>query len=184
MELTGNYASDFNEYGHVDWTLGFNYNKTQITKLDALPAAASNTAAECAVLPACNTAFLTRNAASALTTANPRYKVILQALWTKDKWSVNLRETIYGQTSQYSPDNSYIQYIGVTGITDLDIGYRFTKWLKLSVGANNLFNQIPPAVGTVGGAPLGGGLVFSVPYGFAPYNPNGGYYYGRILVTF
>ena len=184
VEVTGNYASDFNEYGHVDWTLGFNYNKTQITKIDALPAAAANTPAECAVLPACNSAFLTRYAASALTTANPRYKVILQALWTKDKWTVNLRETIYGQTSQYSPDNSYIQYIGVTGITDLDIGYRFTKWLKLDVGANNLFNQIPPAVGTVGGSPLGGGLVFKVPYGFAPYNPNGGYYYGRVVVTF
>jgi len=184
IELTGNYASDFGDYGHVDWTLGVNYNKTQITKIDPLPAAASNTPAECAILPACNTAFLTKNAASALTTANPRYKVIMQAQWTKDKWNLTLRETIYGQTSQYSPDNSYIQYIGVTGITDIDLGYKFTSYLKVDVGANNLFNTIPPSVGAAGGFPLGGGLVFKVPYGFAPYNANGGYYYGRVVVNF
>jgi iron complex outermembrane receptor protein len=184
IELTGNYASDFGDYGHVDWTVGLNFNKTQITRLDALPPAAANTPAECATLPVCNTAFLTANAASALTTANPRYKVILQAHWTKDKWTLNLRETIYGQTSQYSPDNSYIQYIGVTGITDIDVGYNLTSNIKIDVGANNLFDQVPPRVGDAGGFPLGGGLVFKVPYGFAPYNANGGYYYGRVIVTF
>jgi iron complex outermembrane receptor protein len=184
VELTANYASDFGDLGHVDWTLGFNYNKTQITKLDALPPAAANTPAQCAVLPACNTAFLTPTAASALTTANPREKVILQAFWQSGKFSVNLRETIYGHTSQYSPDNSYIQYIGTTALTDLDIGYKLTSHLKIDVGANNLFDHIPPAVGSSGGFPLGGGLVFNVPYAFAPWNPNGGYYYGRVTVNF
>ena len=38
-ELTVNYASDFGDYGHVDWTAGLNYNKTTVTKLAALPAA-------------------------------------------------------------------------------------------------------------------------------------------------
>ena len=36
-EVTANYASDFGDWGHVDWSLGFNYNKTDVTKLKNLP---------------------------------------------------------------------------------------------------------------------------------------------------
>jgi hypothetical protein len=34
--------------------------------------------------------------------------------------------------------------IGVTPITNLDISYQFYKRLKVTVGANNLFNKFPP----------------------------------------
>jgi iron complex outermembrane receptor protein len=177
IELTANYASDFGEYGHVDWSLGFNYNKTQITHLNPLPAAVTNAFYG-------QTAFLTANAASALTTANPREKVILQGYWTWHRLSVNLRETIYGPTGQYSPDNSVFFTIATTALTDIDIGYKLTSALKIDIGANNLLNIQPPATPTANGAPVGGGLVFNVPYGFAPYNPNGGYYYGRVTISF
>jgi iron complex outermembrane receptor protein len=177
IELTANYATDFGDYGHVDWSLGANYNKTQITHLAALPAQVTNAAQG-------QTAFLTANAASALTTANPREKVILQAYWTWHKLSVNLRETVYGPTGQYSPDNAVFFKIATTAITDIDVGYKVNSTLKIDLGANNLLNIQPPATPTVAGAPVGGGLVFNVPYGFAPYNPNGGYYYGRVTVSF
>jgi iron complex outermembrane receptor protein len=186
-EVTANYASDFGDYGHVDWSIGFNYNKTTITKLDPLPAATATTppGTTCATLPVCNTAFLTPNAMSALTTATPREKVILQANWNWQKLTVNLRETIYGPTSQYTAtSNPFLETIGTTGITDLDIGYAFTNWLKLDVGANNLFNIYPPRVPIVGGKPVDSALVFNVPYGFAPWGANGGYWYGRVTVNF
>ncbi len=67
VEVTGNYASDFGEYGHVDWSVGFNYNKTVISKFFALPSQTANTPDQCAKLPVCNTDFLTPNAFSALT---------------------------------------------------------------------------------------------------------------------
>ena len=37
VELTLDYASDFGDLGHVDWTVGFNYNDTKITSIKALP---------------------------------------------------------------------------------------------------------------------------------------------------
>ena len=188
VEVTANYASDFGDYGHVDWSIGFNYNHTTITKIFALPAAVSTPPAgtSCATLPVCNTAFLTPNASSALTTATPQEKVILQANWTWQKLTVNLRETIYGNTSQYTAtSNPVLLSIGTTGITDLDVGYAFTPWLKLDVGANNLFNQIPPLIPNgANGKPVDGGRVFNVPYGFSPYGQNGGYWYGRVTVNF
>jgi len=180
IELTANYASDFGDYGHVDWSLGFNYNKTQLTKVNALPADVQ--------VPALGqTSYVNPISAGALTTANPREKVILQGLWTKDRFSVTLRETIYGPTSEYAntPINFgyFLNSIGTTGITDLDIGFKVTQFMKVDVGANNLFNTKPP----VNVEPAGAGYatyVYKVPYTFAPYNPNGGYYYGRVTVNF
>jgi iron complex outermembrane receptor protein len=183
VEVTASYPSDFGPYGHVDWSVGFNYNKTVITKLFPLPADVVN-ATETLTGPTGQTAFLTLNASSALTTATPREKVILQALWNWNRWSLNLRETIYGPTSQYSADNSTLFQLGTTGITDIDLGFKITSYLKLDLGANNLFNVIPSSPGSSGGFPIGGGLVFHVPYVFAPWNANGGYYYGRVTVSF
>ena len=176
-EVTANYASDFDEFGHVDWTLGFNYNQTTITSLDSLPAVDQNPAYG-------QVAFLTKNASSALTTASPREKIIGQANWTLGKWSVNLRENVYGPTQQWSADNSYLEKIGWAGTTDLDIGYKFTRQLKLDVGANNLFDLIPPHTPNTPTGPVGGGLVYNVPYGFAPWGDDGGYYYARFTFSF
>jgi iron complex outermembrane receptor protein len=178
IEATWNYASDFAELGHVDWSIGFNYNKTQITKLDPLPAQITNVAFG-------QTAFLSQAAASALTTANPREKVILQAVWTKGAFDVTLRETIYGPTSQYTATSTPVLLaIGTTGLTDINIGYKITPKIKMSVGANNLFDIQPPLVPLVGGKPVNGANVFNVPEGFAPWNSNGGSYYGRLTVAF
>ncbi len=178
IELTANYASDFGDYGHIDWTVGANYNKTQLTKTPPLPAAVTNLNPPPGTIGSQST-FFTPNSASALTTATPREKVILQAYYTWHNFSANLRETIYGPTRQFSANNSLFEQLGTTGITDLDLGYRFTPAIKLDVGANNLFDKIPTR------APVNaGGRVHSVPYAFAPYGGNGGYYYGRVVVSF
>ncbi len=185
VEVTANYASDFGEYGHIDWSVGFNYNKTVISKVFALPSQTANTPAQCAALPVCNTDFLTANASSALTTATPREKVILQANWTLQKLAVNLRETIYGPVSQFTATGTpFLLKIGTTAITDLDVAYSITPSLRVSVGANNLFNQIPPLVPNLNGKPINGGRVFGVPDGNAAWGQNGGYYYGRVSVNF
>jgi iron complex outermembrane receptor protein len=183
IEATINYATDFQDFGHVDWSVGFNYNKTQITKVNSIPAAVTNA----------NPAYdqmsanaLTYESASALTTATPREKVILQGYWTWHKFSVNLRETIYGSESEYiSNSPPILAKIGATGITDLDIGYKITRALKIDVGANNLFNIIPPITPlNASNQPESGALVYGLPYGFAPWGQNGGYYYGRITLNF
>jgi iron complex outermembrane receptor protein len=186
IEATWNYASDFADYGHVDWNIGFNYNKTQITHVDPIPPFAY---VQIPALGFNQTQLLSVTSASEYTTALPREKIILQAFWTKGPFSVNLRETIYGKTSElgYAPTLSayFNETIPVTPITDLDIGYKVTKNLKLDVGANNLFNQVPPLtpLGSTGQA-LDGGLVFHLPYGTAPWGQNGGYYYGRATYSF
>lgn len=178
-EATANYTSDFGEFGHVDWSLGFNYNHTQITKLLPLPSVVANPQYG-------QTAILSPTALSALTTGTPREKLILQAYWTLDRWNVNLRETVYGPSSELAGNSApfFNEQIPTTGITDIDIGFKLTHALKLDIGANNLFNTLPPKVPTANGRPVSGALVYDVPYLFSPWGVNGGYYYGRVTFSF
>jgi iron complex outermembrane recepter protein len=184
VEATLTYASDFGEYGHVSWSAGLNYNETDITKTYPLPAADVSVADG-------QTALLTPQAISALTTATPKEKLIFGAFWTLERWSVNLRETIYGPASEMASPNgtgggpgATDLKIGATPITDLDIGYAVTAKIKIDLGANNLFNVKPPTVPLYNGKPVDGNDVYGEPFQFSPFGINGGYYYGRITYTF
>ena len=181
VDLTLSYASDFGEMGHVDWSLAANYNKTTLSKQAPPPAAL-----------AAQGALLSVTAISDLTTASPREKVTLGALWTVGKWAVNLRETVYGSSSEIvSPDGTgappnFTDKIGVKAITDLDVAFQVTDRVRLSVGANNLFDQKPPNVIQF---PPAGGLadgsnVYDAPMGFSPFGINGGYYYAKAIYAF
>jgi len=191
IDLTGNYATDFDAYGHVDWTLGFNYNNTQFTHINALPAQVTPTAAQIAKTPLIATlgqsgTILGAVAQASLTDETPPEKAIVQALWTLGPWAVNARGNIYGSTSDIvtGGSGSFKETIPTSATMDLDISYKFTSNIKLAVGANNLFNLVPPTMPLVGGAPEDGALVYKVPLLFSPYGVNGGYYYGRLTITF
>ena len=192
VELTGNYASDFGDMGHVDWTLGVNYNKTTLDTQSPLPAAVRNASIG-------QTVLLGPNAVDTLTTAPPKYKVVLGANWSMGKWSANLRETVYGETTErYSLDGTgnftpgvdgAKARIPVTAITDLEVDYALRDDLKLAVGANNLFDHHPPGIpnvpnGAGGVRPADGNNVYGEPLQFSPFGINGGYYYGRVTFTF
>ena len=189
-EVVATYSSDFGEWGHVDWSGGFNYNKTTIQKIAGLPAI--DTFVGGGIV---QNALLSPSATSALTSATPRYKFVYAAYWTKDKWAVNLREEIYGPVSQWlSPNasgagaNAVDVKEGVTAVTDLDIAFKLNSHIKLQAGANNLFDQKPATVAnyTSGGhtAPVDGNNVFGEPIQFSPIGINGGYYYGRVTYSF
>ena len=186
LDLVGTYASDFGDLGHVDWTVGFNWNKTSVTKTASLPAQVSTaTTGQVATLGQFGS-ILGPTAISALTQQTPEEKLIGQALWTKDKWSVNGRMTVFGPSSNLviSGAGPFTEKINTTAIFDLDIGYKLFKNVKIDVGANNLLNTFPPKTPIIGGVPVDGALVYNVPYEFSPWGINGGYYYGRIAIDF
>jgi len=191
VDLTANYATDFDAYGHVDWTLGFNYNNNKFTHINALPTQVTPTAAQIAANPLIATlgqsgTILGAVAQASLTDETPPEKAILQALWTRGPWSVNARGNVYGSTSEIvtGGSGSFRETVPTSATMDLDIAYKFTPNIKLAVGANNLFDLTPPTMPIVNGAPADGGLVWKVPLLFSPYGVNGGYYYGRLTITF
>ncbi|WP_256215220.1 TonB-dependent receptor plug domain-containing protein [Sphingobium sp. AP50] len=168
VDLTASYPTPVGG-GSILWSLSANYNETKITKLriaESLYAA---------------------DARSVLEDASPKYKVIAGALFNLGGFSVNLRETFYGKSSQVViyGDTTPTVKVGAAAITDLDISYELTKGLTLTVGANNLLNKKTDTVpNDADGLPIDGGAVLNAPVTFSPYGINGGYWYSRIGFKF
>lgn len=181
VDLTVSYPLDLDGYGHLDLSLAANYNKTSVIKQTKTPAPL-----------AAQGALLGPTAISDLTTASPREKVTFGALWTMGRWSANLRETVYGSSSEIvnqdgtgAPPN-FNDKIPVKALTDLDVAFQITSAVRISAGANNLFNVKPPNVIQFGpsGGLADGSNVYDAPMGFSPFGINGGYYYAKVIFAF
>jgi iron complex outermembrane receptor protein len=173
IDFNADYRSDFGEDGAVKWMLAGGYADTHVTRIHDAPA----------LLKAAGISLVDPIQASNLTSATPRLKVSLAALYFKDDWEVTLRETFYGHTNQvqnYGQSLYYDFQTSATVITDLDIGYNLTPSLKIDVGAQNLFNQYPNKIPAY--------IYQSVNYDqyshVSPFGINGGFYYTRLNYSF
>lgn len=186
VEATLNATTRLDGGDRIDWSLGFNYNRTKVTRIASLPAAVYNAAFG-------QTTLLTRNALDALTTATPRVKVIAGALVSHGPLSLNLRETLYGVTRQHvsldgTGSGNTVVGTPTTLITDINLGWKATSAFRIDVGANNLLNHkatTAPSVVNGGVAqPVDGSNVLDRPLSLAPWGINGGYYYARVTLSF
>jgi iron complex outermembrane receptor protein len=206
-DLVFNFPVEY-AFGKIDWSIGATYNRTIVTKYATTPAslAGGNPPIDELYDPA---------AYADLTTATPRYVVNLGALLTVGKFSANLVEKIYGPSSDYESDDAdngaggpipacvpggglficpggleyFKDNVPVTAITDLDLSYQLSSRIKLSIGAINLFNKLPPHLNAQLTAhesnPYYGDSNNVIQYPiFTPYGINGGYYYGRVALSF
>jgi iron complex outermembrane receptor protein len=192
-DLTFDFPFEYS-FGKVDWSIGATYNKTTITKYASTPA------------PLAQNILYDQEAYSELTTASPLYVINLGALLTMDKLTVNLVEKIYGESSDYENDDGdngpgqtcsygpcngnfsyYKDTVSTTAITNLDVGYQFTEHVKLSVGAQNLFNRFPNKLNstilTREIAAVDNTAVTQYPL-FSPFGINGGFYYVKAVYKF
>lgn len=178
LDIQADYRFRLQRYGNLDLSLMLNLNRTRIhhvnTNAFGNPMASAQTIAY-------------------LTTASPRSKIILNAYWTIGSWDVNVRQTRYGQTSSMlsysdlSPSSvrySTTQFAPFVNtpvwLTDLEIGYRIDPHWHVAVGANNIFNQRPRRVNPINDY-LGPRMYDQSASGIAF---TGGYYYGRVNVSF
>lgn len=182
-DLVFNFPYDYN-FGKITWSVSGNANTTSITKYAGTPASLTGAT------------LYDQEAYSQLTTASPKYVMNLGALVQLEKLSVNLVEKIYGPTSDFENDDGdnasgNFQYfknrIGVTPITNLDMGFQFTENLNLAVGAQNLFNRFPGRINaTILNREIAAGdnaAVTQYPI-FSPFGINGGFYYVKAVYRF
>ena len=175
IDVSANYVSDLGTAGTINWTLAGNYNNTSISKIIKTPAALGP-----------GVVLFDQTSRTTLTNASPREKIGLSALWNLEDWSVNLRETLYGPSSQdVTPDGAtyYRTKVGTAFITDLELDYHYLESWTIAFGANNLFNKSPETIKAVPGDPTtlqDGSNIVGAPLSISPYGINGGFYYTRI----
>jgi iron complex outermembrane receptor protein len=187
VDLTVNYPTDFGDMGLVDWTLAGNYNSTSVSSVLPPPA----------VLTASNpgATFFQPYTLFNFVHSAPQEKVGLTANWSLDEFGVTFRETYYGPQKLLTTPNSGPPFYNASqagvGLTDLEARYNVTEGFQVSLGANNVFNIRRDVVGFTstplnangGTNSASGGQVQNAPVG-ASFDPNGGYYYGRVTLNF
>ena len=178
VDLILNLRTNFGK-GRVDWSLAGNYNVTKVTRVRSTPVE----------LAASGQQLFDKVAISTLETASPKYKINLAATYRDGPFSLRVRNTLFGQAKKFTDPgdgNYYLDETGAKIITDLDLAYRATQHVTLSLGANNLFNIFPNRVNAAGlaaSAQAGNPAVEIYP-SFSPFGINGGYYFGRVTLDF
>jgi iron complex outermembrane receptor protein len=184
VDVVIDYDQPLGELGDLQLSTTFSANRSTITKVKA------------------SAANFTPLAARQLVDQTPRYRLALGSNWSRDKWAVNLLNTLYGPYEE-PVNNTLNEEFNPKFVTDLDISYRINDHVRVAVGANNLFNiyptRVPDAIlaktanvdsvltGAPGytlagyGLPTSGGGIYGT---IAPFGLLGGFYYGRVGVDF
>ncbi len=179
-------STDFEDLGTIQWSLVGNYNKTKVTKIAKPPAQLAGVS------------LFDLTAIDNLETTAPKYRVVAGAVWSIGDLTVNLKESLYGSSTRHDsrvgcplpPATStrcYLVKIKPALITDLEVSYKVVDSVKITAGANNLFNLYPNRINynyqnefMTGNA---NGFVTQYPT-FSSFGINGGYYYGKVSYTF
>ncbi|MDO6413034.1 TonB-dependent receptor [Sphingomonas sp. BIUV-7] len=180
LDFLANYFTPIDGMGRVDWSLAVNYNKTKIKKVAPPPSGVNQ-----------STAILDVYAQSQITNTTPKIRATAGALWTFDRFEINLRESYYGNsgfltTFPTNANRAYYISAGKAFITDLEASVKFGP-IKFSIGANNLLNKYPKAYPDEFRAAQyeTSSTAFITKYPVSsPYGVMGGYYYGKIGVRF
>ena len=191
VDLMANYTSSLGGMGDLDLTLTGNYNANKVLSINALPSALYSSTINPGL-----TALIDTGSVVELEHSTPKFRATLNAFWAWGKFSLNARESYYSsvyslETARSGPDAGDLIKVPVkrSFLTDLEAGYQILKPVKISIGANNLFNKHPTERSKefIRDAELANGergYSTSKYPTFSPYGINGGYYYARLNFKF
>ncbi|MCB4860181.1 TonB-dependent receptor [Sphingobium sp. PNB] len=170
LDVVSTWRAALGDWGNALFSLSANFNKTVFTHVDAVPPVLANS----------QLVLIGRSKQGDFTKGTPRDKFIANILWTKGPASLNLRATRYGKVTMAHPNTPSLDAeIDPKVIFDLELGMELRKGIKLTAGANNLFNSYPDKLPT-----LLQGNGFSLYNQYSPYGTSGGFYYGRLNFEF
>jgi iron complex outermembrane receptor protein len=185
LDIAAQYGVDY-PIGHVNYNLTGTFSNTAVTSIPVSPAQFAG-----------QSLYDTR-ALSDLTDASPKFVFGAGADWTWNNLSLSVLEKLYGPSSEWAndgghttlPDGSPMYFrssIGTIPITNVNLGYKMSKYLKLEVGALNLFDRYPPLRNS---EMLHQFFIHHNSTGaqiqpiFSPFGIDGGYYYAKATFSF
>jgi iron complex outermembrane recepter protein len=178
LDVVADYAIDLEGAGGLNLTGSANFTKTVVKNVNLPRALADRFADNPDQL---NTFFFGRLAKNRLEDTVPHIKGTAAARYTYKGSTALFRANYYGKVA-FKPDNpDNDERFGAKVLFDLDLGYQMTKNLRLTIGADNLLNTFPDkqkkAVNINSGR-------FIYSNGVTQIGQNGGFYYGKLQLTF
>jgi iron complex outermembrane receptor protein len=150
----------------IDWTIGYNYSKTEIEKIAPNPPELT--------AGGLNLQRIGRVEQGRITVGAPRDKVLLGALWKTGDWSFSGTATRYGKFSALNASPALDQTFGAEWTVDIAAAYQIDAW-NFALGVDNVFDAYPDEYYFA--TSNGGQLVYprNAPFGF-----NGAFVYGKV----
>ena len=176
LDVVGDYAVDAGD-GTLTFTAAANLSKTEVTHVN-IP---SSLVARFGNDPALETFFFGRAARNRLEDSVPHQKGFVGLRYAMSGVSALLRADYYGAV-YYKPDNAANdETFGAKVLFDLDVGYQATKNVYFAVGADNLLNTFPDLQRKDANTSFGR---FIYSRNVSQFGMNGGFYYGKLQLTF
>ena len=206
IDASARYRWDLAERGSLVVTVGYNRNKTELTRVASTPAQLTALGVR---TPLFDITERTR-----VEKGQPRDNLTVALAWDVGRWGFNLGTHRYGVVEGVAATNQsaanvaafaqgstrfrtlpteagsagnldVIQRLEARWVTDLDIAFRASDALTVVLGANNLFNTYPTR--NIATTPqVSGADTFGVfPYSeLSPFGWSGTYYYARVETRF
>lgn len=161
----------FADSSTLDLTALLNYNKTKVTKRKS----------QSAILPPDK--LFDDTQVTLIEQGQPRVHDVLQGIYRTGPWDFTLRGNYFGPVTGQGFTPGIKQTWSGKWLADVAIGYRFSNNVKLTVGADNVFDTYPDKWDPKTGAPFPQ-LGFTYGWETLPFGVNGGYYYARLDFKF
>lgn len=165
VDLVGTWHKKL-ENSALDFTLGYNYSKTEITRIAPNPSELESNGL--------SLERIDRVERGRIEKGFPRSKLLLSGQWSNDNWEFSLAATRYGSVT-LTPNNSALdQTYGAKWLTDIAASYKTGGW-KFTLGADNVFDVYPDE--SIFGNSTNGQFPYS---NLSPFGFNGAYVYARV----
>ncbi|MFT4090487.1 MAG: TonB-dependent receptor [Asticcacaulis sp.] len=129
-------ATTLTDWGRFRWTFAANYNEVDITRISGTPAALQS-------LP--NIGSLSLANQYNLKYRAPNDKQVFGVTFDRGAWTVDFRTTRYGKLTRYAASSGEYK-LDASYIADLNVAYAVSDKLRVTLSANNLFDEYPQKV--------------------------------------
>lgn len=171
IDVVAEHGINFAKGAKLDLTAALNWTRTEVRKRKS----------QSPILPP--NALFDNTQVTLIEDGQPGSHHVFQGIYTQGAWSFLGRASYYGSVTGEGFTPGIKQTWGGEWIGDVAIGYRFNPNLKLTVGANNVFDNYPDRWNPVEGAPFPQ-MGFKYGWETLPFGTNGGYYYAKLDFSF
>ncbi|MDB5755232.1 MAG: tonB-dependent Receptor Plug domain protein [Massilia sp.] len=166
LDVVSTWRVDLKGGNRLDFVLGYNRNKNEVTGVAANPA----------LLTANNLLLLDRQTINRVTVGSPKDKLSLGADYSFGNWNTHAALTRYGSFTVPQNNPTLDQVFSPQWVLDVTATVRMSKNWKLTVGIDNLTDSYPDQVTSLGNLNTNGIYPYS---GWAPNGFNGRYMYAK-----
>ncbi|KGM54624.1 ligand-gated channel [Lysobacter daejeonensis GH1-9] len=168
VDVVGSYRFAL-DGGSLDLTSGYNYSKTEITRVAPNPPELSANGL--------SLERIDRTERGRIEEGFPRSKFLASATWDFASWGFNVGATRYGSVTTRPSNPANDQTFDAKWLLDASATYKLDRW-AFTLGADNLLNEYPDensfANSTNGQFPYSN---------LSPFGFNGAFVYGRMTYT-